>query len=230
MSSNEQVSPFEAEIARAEKQLQKAQRSIEAVKLKLFAGDVTGAYLEAYNFADAAEKLTLTARQLPAYTGHPQASKSIDRHITNNVPVQIGFTAQGWFGVVIPALLPKKSKGSADYIREVLYLTLSRFHRGREPVRYTDCVIIFRHVYRRDRPERQYRDHDNIELNAVVDAVALYVLFDDSPLRCAHHYCSAAGDENRTEVFVVPRREFESWILNAKSYDGKGVILYEDRP
>ena len=97
---------------------------------------------------------------------------------------------------VIPTLLPKKQKGSVDYIRDYLYLAMGEFFRGKQPVRYTDCVLIFRHIYRHDRPERRYRDHDNIEVNAVTDVIALYVLFDDSPLHCSHYYCSAPGNDN----------------------------------
>jgi hypothetical protein len=72
--------------------------------------------------------------------------------------------------------------------------------------------------------------NDNIEINAMADVVALYVLFDDSPLRCAHYYCSAPGDENRTEIFVVPQTEFGTWIVDAKKYKGKAVVLHESIP
>lgn len=230
MKNKEQQSPFEKEIARADRQLRKIHEPMEAMKRKLDDGDVPGAYIEAFNLADTAEKLTLITRQLPAYTGNPQASKMIEQHILDNVPVRMGFTPEGWFGVIIPALLPKKYKGSADYFRDILYLSMGRFFRGKQPVRYTDCVLIFRHVYQRARPERQYRDHDNIELNAVADIIALYVLFDDSALRCSHYYCSAPGDENRTEILVVPQREFAQWLLVSKNEKVKGVILYENRP
>lgn len=230
MRNKEQQSPFEREITRADKRYRKMLEPMEAMRQRLSDGDVEGAFQEALNFADASEKLTLIARQLPAYTGHPQASKLSGQIITDNIPVRMGFTSEGWFGVVIPSLLPKKAKtGSADYIRDILYLSMGKFFRGKEPVRYTDCVMVFRHIYQRDRPERQYRDHDNIEINMAVDVVALYVLFDDSPLRCSHYYCSTPGDENRTEIFVIPQSEFGAWILDAKRYDGKGVILHENR-
>jgi len=230
MKNNDQRTPFEREMASVEDQLQKTQKAFTAAKMNFHAGHVPGAYVEAFNFVDAAEKLVLIARQLPAYTGNPHASKMIERHITENVPIKLGFTFEGWFGVVISSLLPKKEKGSAEYIRGSLYLAMKNFWRGKEPVKYTDCTLVFRHVYKRNRPERQYRDHDNIELNAVVDAIALYVLFDDAPLRCEHYYCSVAGDENRTEIFVVPQSEFDAWRRDAKNSGGKGVILYENRP
>lgn len=230
MKNNNQQSPFEREIVRANKEFKKTQESLESMKQKMNNSDINGAYLDALNFADAAEKLTLTARQLPAYTGNPQALKKSEQIITDNVPVQMGFTPEGWFCVVIPALLPKKVKGSADYIRDIMYLSMGKFFRGKKPVRYTDCVMIFRHIYHRDRPERQYRDHDNIEVNMAADIVALYVLFDDSPLKCSHYYCSAPGNENRTEIFVVPQSEFGAWILDTKNNENKAVLLSESIP
>ena len=36
------------------------------------------------------------------------------------VPVEIGVTAEGWFSVRIPLLLPKKERGSAEYVRSIL--------------------------------------------------------------------------------------------------------------
>ena len=191
---------------------------MELMKRKSEAGYIEGAYCEAFNFADICEKLTLTARQLPAYTGNPQAQKISGHIISDNISVSIGFTPEGWFEAVIPALLPKKNKDSAEYICDFMYPAMQNFFRGKKPVRYTDCIIIFRHIYRQDRPERQYRDHDNIEIKAVIDIIALYVLFDDSPLHCSHYYCSAPGNENRTEIFIVPRSEFGIWLANSKTY------------
>jgi hypothetical protein len=230
MKKTEQPSPFEKEIQRADKQLRQTQISMEAVKQKHESGEVYEAYIAAFDFADAAEKLVFMARQLPAYTGNPHAVKKSVEIIKENIPVKIGFTPEGWFGVIIPALLPKKQKGSAEYLRDALYMSMQNFFRGKQPVKYTDCVLIFRHVYRHDMPERQYRDHDNIEVNMVADAIALYVLYDDSALRCSHFYCSTPGDENRTEIFVVPQSEFVVWILDAKSHKSKAVILHENIP
>jgi len=230
MRSKEQQTPFEKEVLRAEKSAKVMMVSLMYMKQKLEDDDFPGAYLEAFDFADASEKLTLLARDLPSCTGNPQAQKMSEQVIADNMPIRIGFTKEGWFGVVIPSLLPKKQKGSVDYIRDALYKEMGNFFKGKNPVRYTDCYIVYRHIYKKDRPERRYRDHDNIEINAVTDIIALYVLFDDSPLCCSHLYCSAAGDENRTEIFVVPQSEIVKWILDVKSKDSKAVILYENLP
>ncbi len=97
------------------------------------------------------------------------------------------------------------------------------------PVRYNNCVLIYRHVYDAARPERQRRDHDNIEINMVSDIVAMYVMPDDGPSICSHYYCSAAGTEDRTEVYVVPRESFPIWLVTEKAMPSEGVKLYAER-
>ena len=161
---------LEKTIKRAEKLLQKlksvrelyGERKIEtAVKESVFA-------------VKLAEELTLLVRSLPAHTSHPQARELVQSAIRSTVPVDIGFTEQGWLCLRMPILLPRKEKSPRNYIRDFLYPVLEQFSAGREMIRYRNCVLIFRHVYDRTRPEREYRDHDNIELNTVVDAVAMF--------------------------------------------------------
>lgn len=168
-------------------------------------------------------------RVLPASTGAPHAAMDIANLMALCIPVEIGFTVEGWFGLRIPALLPRKDAGSADYIRSFLYPAMRDFFMGKEPVRFTDCVLAYRHVYDRSRPERRLRDHDNIEINMVSDIVAMYVMPDDGPKICSHYYCSAEGNEERTEVYVVPREQFPLWLTMEKTMPDKGVALYETR-
>lgn len=144
-----------------------------------------------------------------------------------NIPLEIGFTKEGWFSLRIPALLPKKSQGSAEYVRSFLYPAMKEFFDGLAPVRYTDCILIYRHIYDEKRPERRMRDHDNIEINMVSDIVAIYVMPDDGPEICSHYYCSAKGQTNRTEVYVLPKSEFAVWLTIENSMPDEGVKLYE---
>lgn len=178
---------------------------------------------------EAAEKTVLLTRTLPAYTGRPHAADDVESICEQAVPIEIGYTEDGWFSLRIPALLPKKEEGSAEYIRALLYPAMQRFFRKQVPIRYRNCVLIFRHVYDRARPERQKRDHDNIEVNMVSDIVALYVMPDDAPSVCSHYYCSAEASADRTEVYVVPKTEFTVWLATESAMPDKGVTLYENR-
>lgn len=215
-----------AKIGKLEKRLQEqlafVQRSYQDSRM----GE---AYQHSLNLEETAERMVLLARTLPVYTGAPGAGFEVEQRMEKCIPVEIGFTESNWFCLRIPALLPKKAAGSADYIRSFLYPAMRRFFEGKPSVRYGDCVLAYRHVYDRERPKRRMRDHDNIEINMVSDIVAMYVMPDDSPAVCSHYYCSAEGNGDYTEVYVVPKRDFPLWLSMEKEMPDKGVTLYETR-
>lgn len=192
-------------------------------------GSIYEVYLHSLNLEETAERLVLLTRVLPAYTGVPNAKLEVERRIKDCIPVEIGFTAEDWFCLRIPALLPKKAGGSADYVRSFLYPAMRAFFEKQPPVRYRDCILIYRHVYDKARPERKRRDHDNIEINMVSDIVAMYVMTDDGPSVCSHYYCSAEGPADRTEVYVVPKWDFPIWLVKETRMPDEGVPLYEKR-
>ena len=75
------------------------------------------AYAMALKLAEESEKLTLLTRALPAYTGNPRALQDVDAVAAESVPIEAGFTIEGWFCIRLPLLLPKRRGGSASYIR-----------------------------------------------------------------------------------------------------------------
>jgi len=170
-------------------------------------GQMKDALSLAFTLAREVEYLALLARALPAYTGNPQAATEMEHITADVVPIEVGFTIQGWFKVTMPILLPKKAKGSPEYVRSILYPAMRRFFHGREPVCYPKCTLVMRHIYDQARPERGYRDHDNVEVKAVVDIMALYVMKDDSALRCNHYYCGIPGSRDQTEIYVIPQHD-----------------------
>ncbi len=224
------ASDFIRILSKTEVQFKRASDALAQARLLTDRGDIGSAYGMAFTFEAVLEKTVLLARVLPAYTGHPKAAELTEQLMENSIPVEMGFTEQGWFCLRIPALLPKKEGGSPAYIRDFLYPAMRRFFSGKSPASYSDCVLIFRHVYDQARSERAWRDHDNIEVNIVVDIIALYLLPDDAPRRCAHYYCSAAGTRDQTEVYVIPTEDLEAWIHAGKNGGLKEVQLYENRP
>ena len=219
---------FQIQLDRAIKETEKLLKQLNAVKTDYAEKRIEDAMEKSVSAARIAESVTLKTRALPAHTGHPQADAMVQKAIDEAVPVEMGFTEKGWFSLRMPILLPRKEKSSRSYPRGILYPALEKFSYGKKRIRYRNCVLIFRHVYDRNRPEREYRDHDNIELNTVVDAIAMFFLVDDTPLECAHFYCSAAGDEERTEVYIVPRADFESWLAMEKCPEKLRKKLYKN--
>lgn len=207
----EAITPFERDMERAAKRLRLCAMTLGKAKEAYRQRDMREAYQAAFEFAYQAEKLTLLARGLPAWTGRKAAGQKMERQIRKIIPIQVGYTAEGWFGIDLPGLLPKKERGGVDYLRQNLYLVLGDFFKTTRPPRMAECVLTVCHRYDRQRPERKLRDHDNIEINAVVDALALYALTDDAPLGCSHHYCSVADDRDAVTVLLVPNGDFPAW-------------------
>ena len=230
MKQTKTIHPFMDHLRKAKKQNAEFCSWLAMAEEAFNNGNAERAYEYALRAYEKTERTTLICRMMPAYFGKPNAFQMIEDTLLEVVPVKIGFTKEGWFCLQIPALLPKKQKGSVDYIRGILYPALERFFRGKPIVRYRDCVLIYRHVYNRDFKERQRRDHDNIEINLTTDAVAMYVLPDDSPRVCEHFYCTAAGDEDRTEVYIVPKTDFQTWQNLEPTFPENGVFLLDNPP
>lgn len=220
-------SDFGRVLTRAERRMERAEMELARTRRYLEREDMVAAFGSAFAFSTEVEKLALLARVLPAYTGHPNATELTEKMMLDTIPIEMGYTSRGWFLLKIPALLPKKGSGSPLYIQQYLYPALRRYFDGKPPALYHDCVLAYRHVYQRNRPERAYRDHDNIEVNMVTDIITLYLLPDDAPRRCSHYYCSAAGDVDCTEVYVIPTSRFPVWLQAAQADDLEEEKLYE---
>ena len=216
-------------LSRTEVQFKRASDALTQTRLFSEQSNLNAAYEAAFRFEAILEQAVLLARALPAYTGRPKVQEAVDALMEQTIPIEMGYTELGWFCLRIPALLPKKGSGSPVYIQQALYPAMNRFFKGKVPASYSDCVLIYRHVYDSARPERAWRDHDNIEQNMVTDIITLYLLPDDAPAQCAHFYCSAAGSADSTEVYVVPREQFPTWIYAAFHDRLKEVTLYENR-
>lgn len=168
---------------------------------------------ELFEYENFSEQAVNNARLLPVITGSSTARKIVDNLIIEKNNVSISYTKEGWFYIKMPVLLPKKEKGSPSYIRATLQAGLNEYFSCHERKIFTEeSTIIFKHQYSKERKEREYRDHDNIELNSIVDMIALYVLLDDAPLRLRHYYCSYEADKDGTEIYVVPNNDFIEWL------------------
>lgn len=204
-------------------------RLAEAVKedqYDLTSGDCFG---KAMKTARAAEKLALAARQLPCVSGSTKASMATDIMLTEVVSAEIGYTEERWFSIRLPMLLPKKEKATREYLNGLIYPVLQNYFGCGvfQSPKFDKCVLIYRHVYAYDRPKRLYRDHDNIEVNQITDALAMYVMRDDGPSFCSHYHCMARAPESRTEVYVIPQKDFVKWLSMEPEFPEEGVKLFD---
>ena len=198
------------------------ERTTAAFEALISAGSPALANDAAWLLERRTEELTLLARSLPIWTSDPDRGQSAQPPNLSPFSVQIRQTAEGWLHLTLPALLPKKNSGRGDLVYAGVAAAMRKWCSGREPLRFTDCVLVFRHVYDRMRPMRRMRDHDNIECKSVTDVLALYAMPDDGPAVCSRYECSVAGDADRTEVYLIPRATFPAWLEMEKALS-KGV-------
>lgn len=207
---------FTEKLYRVSKIIQTVDTQALNLEMMYSGGARADAYEYAFKLENMAEKLVFLTRELPVFLGNKDTEKDIEKMILETTGVEIRMIEQKWFYIKIPALLPKKEIGNKDYIRSILYPALRNYFSDKEPIKINKCVIIFRHVYDKARPERQWRDYDNIEVNMVTDSIAMYIMQDDGAKMCSQFHCCASGDADYTEVFVVPKKDFAKWLTSNK--------------
>ena len=124
---------FQEQLQAAQRRLKKVQAALAKTLLFEEGKRYDLAYEQAFDFAYEAEKLTMLARVIPAFTGHPRAKERMEAQIAKTIPISIELTPEGWFKIIIPALLPRKERGNQDYIQENLYPAMKRFVEGERP-------------------------------------------------------------------------------------------------
>ena len=192
---------------------EKLKKSLCKIEDYINSGEVSKAYAESYSMEALAEKLTNLARLTPIATGNRNAFAKVAENIALVNDIKVGYTERGWFEIKIPALLPRKEKGNASYIRASVQTALnSYFSTNRHDKFSAASVLIFEHVYAAGRSDRAYRDHDNIEINVITDLLAMYCMVDDSPMLCKHYYTSKLGEADFTNVYIVPASDFPIWL------------------
>lgn len=167
------------------------------------------------------EQISNIARLLPTYL-NPNGTELVIEQIAEALEITYSYVDEV-FRAEIPSLLPKKEKGSARWIRASVQSTLREYiaKTGMKPL-VGNYVVLFEHVY--SRKDRQMRDHDNIELNVVMDSIALFLLVDDSPQYAHHHYLSRYGEKDMTVVHLIPQERFISYLIDGGFYERKESI------
>ena len=212
---------FKKEFTKAKRTLGQFYRAWNKLEGCIEYNDENGAYDCSLETERIAERLIFQLRNLATYSGEKETCAAVVRNIQETVLVEVGYTEEGWFRLSIPALLPRKEKGNPEYVRSLIYPAMSDFFTGKQIEKFKDCTLVYLHTYDVNRPKREWRDHDNVEVNAVTDIVALFVMLDDSPHICEHYYASKSGMEHRTEGFVLPKRDLEKFRTQKGLYDSR---------
>jgi len=225
MNKNKDI--LNSKIEEMKKEVQEGERLIKIVRM-LYSVNPENPQINDYisEIVNHCEKLTVKARELNIYTKGEKAKITEECEDDSGIPVELCITEGGWFCMRIPMLASKKEKGNNDYIRGALYPILQYYFSEHKFRKLDDCMLIFRHVYKHKTPPSWYRDHDNFETKQVADIVAMFTMVDDGPKYCTSIQGVATGDENKTEIYVVPKDSFPEWYdlaedveVNEKLFD-----------
>lgn len=125
------------------------------------------------------------------------------------------------FHIVFDSLLPKKPKTIENNMLNQYKIVRARylnafteyFKDKRYAVYDKKAVICFIHHFS---TEHNVRDHDNFEIKFIIDALATYLLVDDSSKYCSHYMDYVLDKKDYTEIFVVPISHFAIFANNKK--------------
>lgn len=164
---------------------------------------------ESFHLAKISENLTEHVRLLPSFTGYNKSQEEIEKIIIeNNVSVSC---SNDVIHIKMNSLLPKKENERAGYIRTNLIVALKHYCENNNVEIITEpVVVVFKHNY--SDKHRMWRDHDNVEINVVMDALALYFLSDDTSKSCDHFYFSSPSDYDNTDIYIIKQTKFHKWL------------------
>ena len=175
-------------------------------------------------------RIVLRNRELGLAADDPVVRKVSETILADDAPVEIGFSGEGWFVVRMAPLARTRDTACKEYIRGMIFPAMRRFFADKPAVRFPACTIVYRHVYDRVLPASHRRDYDNVEVKLVTDAVAMYVMVDDSPHYCRMYHCAASGAESRTEVYVMPQEDLPRWLQMEPDFPDEGIPLMDQVP
>lgn len=205
----------------ARKNLNKSLKILDDIEFYLERSDFENLSSECRKYEQLSEKLVNQSRLLPVTFGFPCALDNVKEVINKENKIVIKNIDNKYFYIKMPVLLNKKEGGNPSYIRTTLFYALRDFFAKNKDINKfkNKCTIVFKHNYSKDRPHREMRDHDNIELNSVVDLIAMFMLTDDNPLYLDHYYLSTnTNDEDSTEIFLVPKDKFNDFLTGGDIY------------
>lgn len=119
---------------------------------------------------------------------------------------------EGMYEITLPGLMPKrKSSRGIEYLIDPLTAALEQHMKEHSVMRFPHYTVCFVMAYDRTLSERRIRDYDNLELKAVLDAAAAYLMESDSGLLCDAFHSTELGEVDCTQLFIMDSRQYPQW-------------------
>ena len=129
-------------------------------------------------------------------------------------------TKEEWFCLRMPLIISKKNGYSVKYVENRIRAALEDFwnYRPRMGFSYDKAVIVFHHMYG---PKRNLWEHcvpADCEVECVIRMIFVHVLHQIFPISFRHYHCCSLGEEELTEVYVMPISDFDKWLAQETPY------------
>lgn len=129
---------------------------------------------------------------------------------------RMGITVQktnGVLEVTLPMILPTKSKTKADYLFDPIFYAMESFAKTESLFMKEKAMMCIEFIYDKNNKNIPRGDHDNKEVKQVIDAIAPFIVQDDSEEFLSLCQISSEGDYNHTKVYVMPEKSFAKFFL-----------------
>lgn len=114
--------------------------------------------------------------------------------------------------ITLPNTLPHYKNNFKSVLVEPLNFKLKNYQKyvGKFP-KYSKAIFVVMNVVSENKSKKSIRDNDNYDYKQIINQVAYWLLNDDGYDYCSMFNCTKIGDEDRTEIYVIPDSEFASW-------------------
>lgn len=110
-------------------------------------------------------------------------------------------------------ILPTKSKTKADYLFDPIFYAMESFAKTESLFMKEKAMMCIEFIYDKNNKNIPRGDHDNKEVKQVIDAIAPFIVQDDSDEFLSLCQISSEGDYNHTKVYVMPEKSFAKFFL-----------------
>lgn len=161
---------------------------------------------------DLLEKTVLLARQISCDICNEVVEK-IEKIIIDNATIKIEKEAN-WIKIDLPLLMPKRKYNIRNtYYKAELANAVSVKKLSPEITEDIMCIC-FIHCYEETHFTWRKKDHDNIDVKWIIDAINNFFLIDDGPLETALFHYSTIDTHDHTLVYLVPLKDFTTFFEN----------------
>lgn len=196
------------------KERNRIDKNISRVVLAVEDNDTEIARDESRRAIFGCQKLEQHLRSFPKVFGLPEALSDIKCELVEDANISFDVLDDGTLHIVLPELFPLRFRGGVmteqyDNVRSRYVAAFDEFFTGSSFKRYKErVVVLYKSIYK---SINDVLDYDNFDLKQITDFISTYCLIDDNPSRMLAISDYEIGEEEHSEVYVIPLSKFDSY-------------------